>query len=198
MNSEANPLLGRLRELSEQVAAREGCRLYDLEFVGGSKGRGRVLRVYIDKPNTTVGVDDCANVSRGLNLLLDVEDAMPGGAYVLEVSSPGLERPLRQPWHFKEAVGKNVQVKLEQAIEAYHPDIEKMRGAKSFRGLLKAVDEGPENDGHSLIATLVHDGTEVKFPIAAATWARTVFEFEKAQPKGGAHKQDKKKHKGRG
>lgn len=100
--------LEQIRQYAEEVALREGCLLYDLEF---HEGPGRVLRVYIDKDSGGVGIDDCANVSRGLNLRLDVEDVIPGGAYELEVSSPGLDRKLTQPWHFEKAIGKTVQLK---------------------------------------------------------------------------------------
>lgn len=99
----------QIRRFAEEVAVREGCILYELEFVSGS---GRTLRVFIDKPDGGVGIEDCANVSRGLNLRLDVEDVIPGGAYELEVSSPGLDRKLSQLWHFEKAVGQTVQVRF--------------------------------------------------------------------------------------
>jgi ribosome maturation factor RimP len=94
-----------IRQFAEEVAVREGCRLYDLEF------RDRILRVYIDREPGGVNIDDCANVSKGLNLRLDVEDVVPGGRYDLEVSSPGLERKLTQSWHFERAVGQSVQLR---------------------------------------------------------------------------------------
>ncbi len=99
----------QIRQYAEEVAVREGCRLYDLEFVDGG---GRILRVFIDKAQGGVSIDDCANVSRGLNLRLDVEDVIPGGRYELEVSSPGLDRKLTQLWHFEGAVGRTVQVRF--------------------------------------------------------------------------------------
>jgi ribosome maturation factor RimP len=93
--------LQKIEILANDVALREGVKIYDIEFSGGAQGR--ILRIYIDKEGG-VGVDDCANVSRGLNLLLDVEDPIPGGKYVLEVSSPGLDRVLKKNWHFEQAV----------------------------------------------------------------------------------------------
>ena len=98
----------QIRQFAEEVALREGCLLYDLEFFDGP---GRTLRVFIDKEGGGIGIEDCANVSRGLNLRLDVEDIIPGGRYELEVSSPGLDRKLTQSWHFEKAVGQTVQVK---------------------------------------------------------------------------------------
>ncbi len=99
--------LKRVRSFAEEIANREGCLLYDLEF---HDGPGRVLRVYIDKDQGGVSLEDCVNVSRGLNLRLDVEDVIAGGRYELEVSSPGLERKLTQPWHFAKSVGSTVNI----------------------------------------------------------------------------------------
>lgn len=121
--------LEQIRRFAEEVAVREGCRLYDVEFGGG--GAGRILRVFIDKDEGGVSIDDCVNVSRGLNLRLDVEDVVPGGRYELEVSSPGLERRLTQLWHFERAVGKTVNLKYLDAD----------RVSKPYEGKLVAVHE---------------------------------------------------------
>jgi ribosome maturation factor RimP len=118
----------QIRQFAEEVAAREGCLLYDLEFFDGP---GRTLRVFIDKDSGGVGVEDCANVSRGLNLRLDVEDIIPGGRYELEVSSPGLDRKLTQAWHFEKALGQTVQVKY-RAEDG---------GTKSYEGRLTGATD---------------------------------------------------------
>jgi len=120
--------LEQIRQFAEDVASREGCLLYDLEY---RDGPGRTLRVFIDKQSGGVGSDDCANVSRGLNLRLDVEDVIPGGAYELEVSSPGLDRKLTQSWHYGAALGKTIKL-------VYTPD----DGAtgKPYEGKLTAVE----------------------------------------------------------
>lgn len=104
--------LEQIKKLAQEVCVRENCVLYDLEFV--STGR-RTLRVYIDRLPQGVSVDDCANVSQGLNLLLDVDDVIPGAAYDLEVSSPGLERKLKELWHFEQVVGKMIQLHAKEA-----------------------------------------------------------------------------------
>jgi ribosome maturation factor RimP len=83
--------ISQVRQIAERVAASQGLELVELEFRGG--GKARMLRVYIDKPGG-VTHEDCALVSRELGTILDVEDALPGGAYLLEVSSPGLDRKL--------------------------------------------------------------------------------------------------------
>jgi ribosome maturation factor RimP len=108
--------IDKFKDMARTISEREGCLLYDVEMSGGPQGR--VLRVYIDRSEGQVGVDDCANVSRGLNSILDVEDVIPGGAYELEVSSPGIERRLTADWHFAKAVGQPVRVKLSEPIQA--------------------------------------------------------------------------------
>jgi ribosome maturation factor RimP len=110
--------LEQVRKFAEEVAAREGCVLYDLEF---HDGPGRSLRVYIDKAPGGVSIEDCANVSRGLNLRLDVEDVIAGGQYDLEVSSPGLDRKLTQLWHFEQAVTKRIRLQYRDETGAWKP-----------------------------------------------------------------------------
>src|ERR1700677_2020838 len=105
----------KIKSAADEVSRREGCFFYDLEFVGSRENR--ILRVYIDSESGLVSVEQCANVSKGLSLLLDVEDLVPGGHYDLEVSSPGLERVLRLPWHFKTVLGKDVKIVTHDPIE---------------------------------------------------------------------------------
>jgi ribosome maturation factor RimP len=105
----------KIMEIAQQVALRENCLLYDLEMTGA--GKGRTLRVYIDKEGKEgVSIDDCSKVSRGLDLILDVEDLIPGGNYQLEVSSPGLDRHLSQTWHYAKAKGESVNFQLNQDL----------------------------------------------------------------------------------
>jgi ribosome maturation factor RimP len=87
--------------LAERIAAREGCELVHVEYVNES-GRW-FLRLFIDHPNG-ITVDDCAAVSRQMSAMLDVEDFIPH-AYNLEVSSPGLDRPLRKGDEYRRFAG---------------------------------------------------------------------------------------------
>lgn len=119
----------QVRQYAEEIATREGCKLYDLEIVDG----GRILRVFIDKTPGGVSIDDCANVSRGLNLRLDVEDAIPGGRYELEVSSPGLDRKLTKLWHFEGAVGRTVQVRFREETGAMRTSEGKLKAVAGSR-----------------------------------------------------------------
>lgn len=102
------PDVDRLSALIEPLVAREGVELVDVD-VAGSRKRP-VVRVYVDRPGG-VGVDDCARLSRLLEAGLETAAAVPE-TYVLEVSSPGLDRPLRERRHFERYVGRDVEVRL--------------------------------------------------------------------------------------
>jgi len=115
-----------LFELLEPGARALGFELVTLELTG--KGHGTVLRVYIDGPDG-VTVDDCADVSHQLSGILDLEDPIPGH-YTLEVSSPGLDRPLAKREHFVRVVGETVNVRLRRPLN----------GRRRFVGTLRAVE----------------------------------------------------------
>ena len=111
--------------LLKPVVESLGVELWELEY---SAGRGNaLLRVYIDSPEG-ISLDDCERVSRAVSEVLDAEDPVPGH-YTLEVSSPGLERPLRTAGHFARFVGETVSVETVQAIE----------GRRRFKGALTAA-----------------------------------------------------------
>ncbi len=102
----------KLRALLEPAVENLGYELLQLQV--GSQGKQMVLRVYIDAPGG-IQVDDCASVSRQISALLDIEDPL-SGAYLLEVSSPGLERPLVKPVHFKRFVGDKAKIVMATYI----------------------------------------------------------------------------------
>jgi ribosome maturation factor RimP len=102
-------LLAALRAIAEPVAERQGCQVIAIELVGGVSGR-RVLRVSIDKPGGAT-IADCTRVSRGLSPALDAEDPV-AGAYDLEVSTPGMERPLQRESDFAYFAGCEARIKL--------------------------------------------------------------------------------------
>ena len=95
--------IARLHELTEPVVRSEGVVL--VELIWRREGRGRVLRLYIDRPEGGVALDDCALVSRQISHLLDVEDFIPA-KYSLEVSSPGLTRQLKSPREYDIFAGR--------------------------------------------------------------------------------------------
>lgn len=116
-----------LARLLEPTVERLGYELSDLELkLGGKDG---VIRVFIDKPEG-VDLSDCEAVSRQLSAVLDVEDPVPGH-YTLEVSSPGLDRKLTKPEHFRRYVGEDVRVRLRTPLD----------GRRNFRGRLTAADD---------------------------------------------------------
>jgi ribosome maturation factor RimP len=121
--------LDRVREIAERVAASSGLEVVELELRGG--GKSRMLRVFIDKPEG-VTHEDCASVSRELGTILDVEDVMPGGSYLLEVSSPGLDRKLVRPADYERFSGSRVKLTTRQPVN----------GNRHFEGKLESFREG--------------------------------------------------------
>ena len=141
-----------LTKLLEPTIAQLGYELSDLELKVG--GRDGVIRLFIDKADG-VGLEDCETVSRQVSVLLDVEDSVPGH-YVLEVSSPGLDRRLTKLEHFQRFMGEDVRVKLRFPIE----------GRKSYCGALRSADK--EN------IEVEVDGESHCLPIATIQSARLV------------------------
>jgi len=117
-----------VRAVVERVASSSGLEVVEVEFRGG--GKSRMLRIFIDKPGG-VTHEDCANLSREVGTILDVEDAVPG-SYVLEVSSPGLDRRLVRPQDFERFVGSRVKLTTRQPIN----------GNRHFQGMLESFHDG--------------------------------------------------------
>ncbi len=114
-------------KLCENEVEKEGCFLYLVEFV--KEGKDRVLRLLIDSENG-IDITQCENVSRAVSDILDEADPI-SESYMLEVSSPGLERKLCLPWHFEMYTGSKISVRLFSAEE----------GAKKHVGVLKKYDK---------------------------------------------------------
>lgn len=136
-------LRDRLISMLEPELASIGYELVELEY--RSRGKGGLVRVYIDRQDG-VGLDDCERVSRRVSALLDVEDPVPG-QYDLEVSSPGLDRPLRTPEHYRRYVGEQVKVQTVRPLE----------GRRRFKGPLVAFD--------GEVLTVEVDGVERAIPL---------------------------------
>ena len=118
-----------VRGIVERVAASRGLEVVECDFRGG--GKARMLRVFIDKPGG-VTHEDCANVSHEVGTILDVEDAVPGGSYLLEVSSPGLDRKLVRPGDYERFAGSLVKVTTREPVD----------GNRHFQGRLESFQEG--------------------------------------------------------
>jgi ribosome maturation factor RimP len=162
-NTTDTPVIQRVRALVEPIAADLRLDLYDVEQRGGT------MRVTLDTPPGSEGgvdLDQLALATRLISRELDHQDPIPG-KYTLEVTSPGLERPLRTPAHFRREIGKEVTVRLRD------PQADPRR----LQGVLTAADE-------SSATLLLDDGEERTVEIADIDKARTVFEWGPA-PKPG-------------
>jgi len=153
--STADTVVNRVRTLAAPIVADLGLEIYDLEMVSG------VLRLSIDTPTggpAGVTLDNIALVSRLVSRELDHNDPMPG-RYTLEVTSPGLERPLRTADHFRRGVNKVVSVRLREAVD----------GRRRLQGTLLRADE------RGCVVCLEDTGTEIAVTYDRIERAKTVF-----------------------
>ena len=146
----------RTEELLEPLMQEFGFELVDVEYV--KEGGSWYLRAYIDKPGG-ITINDCEAVSRRLSDLLDEEDYIEE-SYTLEVSSPGLGRPLRKDKDLQRSIGEEVDVKLFAPVDH----------SKEFTGLLKAFDK-------ESITIELEDGTQKQFPRTSIALIRLSFDF---------------------
>jgi ribosome maturation factor RimP len=133
-----------------------GLELVGIEF---SPGRGgSLLRVYVDAPQRAVTIDDCERASREISALLDVNDPV-AGRYTLEVSSPGLDRPLFTPEHFVRFVGQAVKINVNLPLD----------GRRRFHGTIKEIE------GDRIV--IEQDGTAVSIAHANIAKARLAPDY---------------------
>lgn len=150
-----------MRRVSESVAQVLEPVVVGLgyELLGAQLGQaenGHTLRVYIETDRADgIQIDDCAKVSRQLSAVLDVEDVIDA-AYQLEVSSPGLDRPLFDEQHFIEQKGETIKVKMSMGVD----------GRRNFTGEVIAVDNN--------VVTVEVDGLDYDLPVADVEWAHLV------------------------
>jgi ribosome maturation factor RimP len=147
--------LERIRDAAERAAQSAGVEVVDVEW---KVGKQRFLRVFIDKPEG-VGHRDCEAVSQQLSVLLDVEDLVPGSRYVLEVSSPGLDRKLTKPAEFERFAGRLARISTNEPVE----------NSKFFEGRLAGLSEGQ--------VKIEVQGRIVAVPFAAIRKANLVVEL---------------------
>jgi len=156
-------VIERVRDAASRVAAGYGLDIFDVQF--RREASGMVLRVQIDRPGAaataedSVSVEDCAAISRELSAVLDVEDIVPT-AYTLEVSSPGLDRPLRGADDFRRFAGRRAKLVMREAVD----------GQTFFKGRLGGVE-----DGRVVIET--EDRRRHLVPIGIITRANLEVEF---------------------
>ena len=159
----AASIVEQVRAAAARVADGYGLEIFDVQF--RQEAGGMVLRVQIDRPGPaataeeSVSVEDCTAVSRDLSVLLDIEDIVPT-AYTLEVSSPGLDRPLRSRVDFERFTGRRAKVVVREAVD----------GQTFFRGRLAGV----ESDSALLDG---EDGRRHIVPLSLVTRANLEVEF---------------------
>jgi ribosome maturation factor RimP len=159
----AADVIGQVRAIAGRVAASYGLELFDVQY--RREGGGMVLRIQIDRPGPaataedSVSVEDCARVSRDVSAILDVDDVVPT-AYTLEVSSPGLDRPLARADDYRRFAGRRAKVVMREAVD----------GQKYFKGRL-----GGFEDGHVLIEG--EDRRTHRVPLGVITRANLEVEF---------------------
>lgn len=143
----------KIKELATQVAEEHGVEIFDIELLGTGK---ILLRVIIDKEGG-ITLDDCEKFSKSLGALLDIEDPIPG-SYTLEISSPGLDRPLKNIRDFQISLGKLVRIITTEKIE----------NQNFFIGYISEI-----NDDY--VKLIVH-GKEIKIPFEKISKARLEIE----------------------
>ena len=128
----------KVRSIADRVAASSGLEVADIEFHGA--GKTRMLRVFIDRPGAVptrehpdgVTHEDCARFSREFGTIVEVEDAVPGGSYVLEVSSPGLDRKLTKAADFERFRGHRMKLMTREPVN----------NNRHFEGNLESFENG--------------------------------------------------------
>jgi ribosome maturation factor RimP len=161
--------LDKIQEIADRVARSSGLEVVEVELRGG--GKARMLRIFIDKPEG-VTHEDCANFSREVGTIFDVEDAVPGSTYTLEVSSPGLDRKLAKPADFERFTGNLVKVMTRDPIN----------GNRHFEGRLESFQGGRLNleltgRKKSKKHEAVESGAKIEIELANVEKANLVPEF---------------------
>ncbi len=154
--------LAKIREAAERVAQSQGIEVVDVEWM---IGKDRLLRVFLDRPagpdNSVGGVShkECETVSHQLSAILDVEELVPGPSYILEISSPGLDRKLMKPIDYERFVGRRAKIWLNEPVES----------SKFYEGRLAGYADG--------IVQVELKGRVIALPFAGIRKANLVVEF---------------------
>lgn len=122
-------LAAEIAAIAEPVIEDLGFRLVRVSVGGGREDR--ILQIMAERPDGTITIDDCETISKALSPVLDVADPLPG-AYRLEISSPGIDRPLVRPSDFEDWSGHVVKIELKEAVD----------GRKRFKGTLEGFEDG--------------------------------------------------------
>ena len=162
MNATTEPLV-RIRAAAERVARTLGLEIWDVQ--NRREPRGQIVRIYIDRQELgnvsqeNISIDDCAQVSHQLGTILDVEEPLLN-TYTLEVSSPGLDRPLRNAEDYRRFTGRLAKIVVSEQID----------NQKAFEGQLRGVDNG-------VVLLENSNGRLHRLPIVSITRGRLAVEF---------------------
>ena len=155
--------LAQIRAVAERVAESRGLTVWDIQ--SRRENTGHVVRIVIDRPGPaataeeSVGIEDCEEVNREMSTILDVEDPLPF-AYTLEVSSPGLDRPLRDVGDYERFAGRLAKIVVKEAVD----------NQKAFEGRLRGLE-----DAHVLLETT--KGRLHRLPLRLIVRGRLAVEF---------------------
>jgi ribosome maturation factor RimP len=150
-------IVAKITAIAQRVGGSEDIEIVDVELLGA--GRGRVLRITIDRPQG-VSHADCEFISQQVGTILDVEDVIPGDSYTLEVSSPGLERKLSKPTDFERFVGRKAKVVLREPVD----------NQRHWEGKLAGFSQG-------IVALEPGAGKIIHFPLTQVQKANLKFEW---------------------
>ena len=159
-------IISRVQAIASGVAASYGLEIFDVQF--RREASGMVLRVRLDRPGSrataddSVTVDECAKVSRDLSAIFDVDDVVPT-AYTLEVSSPGLDRPLTKAGDYQRFAGRRAKVVMREQVD----------GQGYFKGRLGGIEDGPVQ----VVVIEGEDGRTHRVPLNVITRANLEVDF---------------------
>jgi ribosome maturation factor RimP len=154
-------IVAKITQIAQRAGDPEGIEIVDVQLLGA--GRGRVLRIFIDRANPgNQGVShaDCEFISQQVGTIIDVEDVIPGDSYTLEVSSPGLERKLFKEKDFERFAGQKAKVILREPVE----------NQRRWEGKLAGISDG-------IVALEPSDGRVIHFPLTQVEKANLKFEW---------------------
>ena len=155
--------LEQIRAIAERVATSRGLEIWDVQ--SRREATGHVVRVFIDRPGPaataeeSVSIEDCEQVNREISTILDVEDPLPF-AYTLEVSSPGLDRPLRSVGDYKRFSGRLAKIVVSEAVD----------NQKAFEGRLRGIEQ-------DTVLLEASNGRLHRLPLRLITRGRLEVEF---------------------
>jgi ribosome maturation factor RimP len=164
--------VAKIVEIAERVAEPEGIEVVEVQLLGA--GRGRLLRIFIDRPAVGepsperphgVSHADCEFISQQVGTILDMEDVIPGDSYTLEVSSPGLERKLSKEKDFERFVGQKAKVVLREPVE----------NQRRWEGTLAGISQGVV--ALEVAAPEPSVGRVIHFPLAQVQKANLKFDW---------------------